>query len=110
MQTEIEERFGEFIPMERVIMTSDEADEAWWEQVAAYGWKRLNHEAQHTAERYTRWCADFLRSLPSLHISPMLIEPELLYVHQASSHYRLRGPIEWNWLCWNRPLDVLNAL
>jgi len=55
VQDEILERKGIFIPMTRVIMTSDETDEAWWDEVAALGWVRMDHDQQHTVERYSRW-------------------------------------------------------
>ncbi len=41
--------------MKHVIMTSDETNEAWWDEVASYGWKRIDHAGQRTAERYSRW-------------------------------------------------------
>jgi hypothetical protein len=55
VQKEVLERHGVNITMQQVIMTSDETNEAWWEQVASYGWKRIDHAAQQTAERYSRW-------------------------------------------------------
>jgi hypothetical protein len=55
VQKEVLERHGINITMQQVIMTSDETNEAWWEQVASYGWKRIDHAAQQTAERYSRW-------------------------------------------------------
>ena len=41
--------------MTRVIMTSDETDEAWWDEVAAIGWVRMDHDALGTVERYGKW-------------------------------------------------------
>jgi hypothetical protein len=38
-----------------VVMTSDETDELWWEEVYALGWKRLDHLKMRTVERYGRW-------------------------------------------------------
>jgi hypothetical protein len=43
-----------------VIVTSDESDEAWWSQVAAKGWHRVDHDALQTAARYGRWYPVFL--------------------------------------------------
>jgi hypothetical protein len=43
-----------------VLVTSDEADEAWWAAVAAKGWHRVDHGALRTAERYGRWYPVFL--------------------------------------------------
>lgn len=49
-------------------MTSDESDEAWWNEVAAYGWKRLDHAAEGTVERFTRWYFSLpLSHIPKIH-------------------------------------------
>ncbi|KAI0706099.1 hypothetical protein BC835DRAFT_1260723 [Cytidiella melzeri] len=55
VQDELYERKGIRIPMTRVIMTSDESDEAWWDEVTALGWVRMNHNEQHTEEHHGRW-------------------------------------------------------
>lgn len=55
VQTEIFERHGIVIPDDKVIITSDETDETWWQEVALYGWVRMNHDEEKTAERYSRW-------------------------------------------------------
>lgn len=65
VQDELYERKGIRIPMTRVIMTSDEGDDAWWEEVAALGWVRMNHDEQRTAERYGRW---YVCSLSQRHL------------------------------------------
>ena len=52
---EILEQHGIDIPMKHVIMTSDETDEGWWDEVGSYGWKRIDHDGQRTVERYSRW-------------------------------------------------------
>ena len=39
--------------VDHVIMTSDERDEAWWGQVKAQGWYRLDHS--NTSAQYGRW-------------------------------------------------------
>jgi hypothetical protein len=36
-----------------VILTSDETNITWWEEVAAYGWYRIDHSA--TAPTYGAW-------------------------------------------------------
>ncbi|GJE85810.1 O-fucosyltransferase family protein [Phanerochaete sordida] len=55
VQDEILQRKGIYIPMSRVIMTSDEKDEEWWKEVVAQGWVRMDHDALQTEQRYTRW-------------------------------------------------------
>ena len=64
MQDELYERKGIRIPMTRVIMTSDESDDTWWDEVAALGWVRMNHDEQRTVERYGRW---YVHSLSQRH-------------------------------------------
>lgn len=59
VQDEILERQGIYIPMTRVIMTSDESDETWWEEVTALGWVRMDHEKERTVERYGRWYVSY---------------------------------------------------
>jgi hypothetical protein len=41
------------IEVPRVVLTSDETDATWWEEVAAYGWHRLDHST--TEETHSRW-------------------------------------------------------
>ena len=41
--------------MSHVIMTSDEMDPAWWDEVTSYGWKKMDHEAMKTEETYGKW-------------------------------------------------------
>ncbi|KAJ7880783.1 hypothetical protein B0H14DRAFT_1534461 [Mycena olivaceomarginata] len=41
------------VEVQRVVLTSDETDATWWEEVAAYGWHRLDHSA--TEETHSRW-------------------------------------------------------
>ncbi|KAL1951501.1 hypothetical protein VTO73DRAFT_650 [Trametes versicolor] len=55
VQEELLARKGLDIPMTRVIITSDEKDPAWWEEVRALGWRTLDHEAAGTAEAFGRW-------------------------------------------------------
>ncbi|OBZ78852.1 hypothetical protein A0H81_00084 [Grifola frondosa] len=38
-----------------VIMTSDEEDERWWDEVSAQGWLRINHTRENTEERFGDW-------------------------------------------------------
>lgn len=63
MHDEILERHRIDIPDERVIVTSDEEDEAWWREVAAYGWIRMDHTRFKTDERYGRWHALIIDSI-----------------------------------------------
>ncbi|KAI8990457.1 hypothetical protein BD414DRAFT_483706 [Trametes punicea] len=55
VQEELRQRKGIDIPMTRVIITSDEKDPAWWAEVAALGWRTVDHEAAHTVELFGRW-------------------------------------------------------
>ncbi|KAM5533961.1 hypothetical protein V8D89_012386 [Ganoderma adspersum] len=55
VQDELRERKGLDIPSTRVVITSDEKDPAWWEQVKALGWKTVDHDALRTTEVFGRW-------------------------------------------------------
>ena len=56
VQAELRERKGIDIPMTHVIMTSDETDETWWDEVRAIGWVKMDHDKLGTVERYGKWC------------------------------------------------------
>ncbi|PCH33956.1 hypothetical protein WOLCODRAFT_61728 [Wolfiporia cocos MD-104 SS10] len=55
VQEELLERKGISIPDARVVVTSDEADPAWWDEIAAHGWVKIDHDAWQTAQTYGRW-------------------------------------------------------
>ncbi|KAJ7361204.1 hypothetical protein DFH08DRAFT_843459 [Mycena albidolilacea] len=43
------------VAVNHVIITSDERDEAWWDQVAEQGWRTPDHAGLKTEERYGVW-------------------------------------------------------
>ncbi|KAG9018773.1 hypothetical protein FRB90_009777 [Tulasnella sp. 427] len=43
------------LAVERVIITSDEKDPAWWDEVKALGWTFFDHEQEETASKYGKW-------------------------------------------------------
>jgi hypothetical protein len=43
------------VQIERVIMTSDETSEQWWEKIEGLGWNRINHARMGTVEKYGKW-------------------------------------------------------
>ncbi|THH17713.1 hypothetical protein EUX98_g9074 [Antrodiella citrinella] len=43
------------IQVEHVIMTSDEQDAAWWDQVREMGWLSIDHDKEGTTERHGEW-------------------------------------------------------
>ncbi|KAJ3487322.1 hypothetical protein NLI96_g3606 [Meripilus lineatus] len=53
IQQELMERKG--INVTRVIMTSDEQDESWWDRVREMGWLRIDHEKENTIIEYGEW-------------------------------------------------------
>ncbi|KAJ7665222.1 hypothetical protein DFH06DRAFT_1323617 [Mycena polygramma] len=53
VKAEIWRRKG--IVVEYVIITSDERDKAWWNQVAEFGWKTPDHARLNTQEQYGIW-------------------------------------------------------
>ncbi|TFK56646.1 hypothetical protein OE88DRAFT_1730116 [Heliocybe sulcata] len=53
VQEELWRRKG--IRVTHVIMSSDEKDPAWWDEVAALGWRWLDHEKEQIAEKYGEW-------------------------------------------------------
>ncbi len=55
VQEELRARKGIEVPMDRVVITSDESDPAWWDEVKALGWKTVDHQAARTAEVLGRW-------------------------------------------------------
>ncbi|KAI0715410.1 hypothetical protein C8Q76DRAFT_730622 [Earliella scabrosa] len=55
VQDELRERKGVDIPMSHVIITSDESDPAWWDEVKAMGWKTIDHVGLGTEEAFGKW-------------------------------------------------------
>lgn len=55
VQDELRERKGLDIPMTHVIITSDEQDPAWWDEVRALGWVPIDHDAMRTEQVYGKW-------------------------------------------------------
>lgn len=55
VQDEIRTTKGIDVPNSHVLMTSDERDEAWWDDVKAMGWARVDHNAMNTAQEHGRW-------------------------------------------------------
>lgn len=53
VKAEVLQRKG--ITANHVIITSDEKDRAWWDQVAALGWGTPDHAKLQTEERYGIW-------------------------------------------------------
>lgn len=43
------------LAVERVIITSDEQDPAWWDEVRALGWSFIDHEQQGTTSKHGKW-------------------------------------------------------
>lgn len=62
IQQELMERKG--INVTRVIMTSDEQDESWWDRVREMGWLRIDHEKENTIIEYGEWYVLFIYTLP----------------------------------------------
>jgi len=53
VQQELRERKG--IDVTHVIVTSDEQDPGWWQEVEAMGWLRMDHEKLNTAATHGDW-------------------------------------------------------
>ena len=43
------------LQVHRVIVTSDESDPAWWQEVQSYGWAFFDHEKEATVAKYGKW-------------------------------------------------------
>lgn len=54
VRAELLEKNG--VQVDKVLVTSDEEDEAWWKTVEDYGWHRINWVAEKTEEEYSEWC------------------------------------------------------
>ncbi|KAF6758039.1 hypothetical protein DFP72DRAFT_808302 [Ephemerocybe angulata] len=55
--TEIQEKLLETqgISVSRVLVTSDEKDLSFWEEISSFGWSFFNHTAERTVERFSKW-------------------------------------------------------
>jgi hypothetical protein len=47
------------VAVNHVIITSDERDDAWWDQVVELGWRTPDHAGLKTEERYGVWYGTF---------------------------------------------------
>jgi hypothetical protein len=73
VQDELYERKGIRIPMTRVIMTSDESDQTWWDEVTALGWVRMDHDEQQTVATYGRWYVCSLAASVFAFVMPLCV-------------------------------------
>ncbi|TFK56649.1 hypothetical protein OE88DRAFT_1670074 [Heliocybe sulcata] len=55
IQADLLESQGISVPSSHVLMTSDESDPEWWDQVREMGWRWIDHKAEDTAGRLGRW-------------------------------------------------------
>ncbi|KAH7927278.1 hypothetical protein BV22DRAFT_1045518 [Leucogyrophana mollusca] len=53
VQEDLRQRKG--LNVTRVMMTSDERDPAWWDEVRAQGWSWVDYTAERTEEIYGKW-------------------------------------------------------
>ncbi|KAI0964013.1 hypothetical protein AcW1_000933 [Taiwanofungus camphoratus] len=60
VQEELRERKGIDIPSTRVIVTSDEQDPTWWDEIKSLGWVAVDHNAMETEQTYGKWYPVFL--------------------------------------------------
>lgn len=67
-----------------VIMTSDERDPAWWAEVAALGWYRIDFEALHTEELYGKWWGSAALTAVQGHVPADLICLQVPYIDRCS--------------------------
>ena len=44
-------------PIDHVLVSSDERDPVFWEQVRELGWSAIDHEKEQTEEKYGKWYA-----------------------------------------------------
>ena len=44
----------------RVLMTSDEQDSAWWDEVTKLGWFHIDYSDGAIVKKYGKWCAAFI--------------------------------------------------
>ena len=55
IRAELREKQGIDVQPKHVIVTSDEPDPGWWEEVKAQGWTWINHSEAKTEEVYGKW-------------------------------------------------------
>lgn len=55
VRAEIAVKMGITIAVDRVVVTSDDKDPAWWEAALALGWVRIDHENANTATQHGQW-------------------------------------------------------
>ncbi len=53
MRSELRESQG--VEVEHVLVTSDEQDKEWWEEVRLLGWFAIDHDKEETEKKYGKW-------------------------------------------------------
>ena len=53
IKEELREQRG--IEVQHVIMTGDEQDKGWWEDVKEMGWLRVDYASERTLETHGKW-------------------------------------------------------
>lgn len=43
------------LAVQRVVVTSDERDPLWWEEVKSYGWTYFDHDKEATVAKHGKW-------------------------------------------------------
>ena len=56
VQDELRLRKGIDILDTHVIITSDEKDQAWWDEATSLGWVKIDHDAWETEQKHGSWC------------------------------------------------------
>lgn len=54
-QVRSELRESQGVEVERVLVTSDERDTAWWDEVRELGWVGIDHDKEETEAKYGKW-------------------------------------------------------
>ena len=43
------------LAIDHVVVTSDERDSAWWNEVHSLGWKFIDHDKEETVKKHGKW-------------------------------------------------------
>ena len=105
LQDELEARTG--VRPERVVMTGDEKDETWWEDVAERGWYRLDYAHEKKGEKGEKGYGNWYPVLLDAVVQSMAVG--FVGTEESTfSHIARRRVVDWNggaarMVKWGRP-------
>ncbi|KAG8893832.1 hypothetical protein FRC01_013329 [Tulasnella sp. 417] len=63
VRASLKSQLGISVSSSDVLVTSDEEDPAWWAEIDKLGWAHIDHKAERTVEKHSRWYPTFIDAM-----------------------------------------------